>query len=131
MLDRPVRIVHCEGSQSFLLLTRDWLEDHHDLEIVHSALGADEALSAVRALHPDVVVTDTFGLPSDPAILTALREAAPGARLVIFTGYRESHLHPAVRQFADAVVTKSHHELSLVETIRALLADQEPGSNRQ
>ena len=67
MLHRPVRIVHCDDSQSFLLLTRDWLEDHRDLEIVHSALGADEALSAVRALHPDVVVTDTFGSPSDPA----------------------------------------------------------------
>ena len=126
---RPVRIVHCDDSESFLLLTRDWLEDHGDLEIVHSALGADEALAAVRALNPDVVVTDTFGSPSDPAILTALHDAAPGARLVIFTGYPASHLHPTVRQLADAVVTKSHHELSLVETIRALLDDRERGSS--
>ena len=49
---------------------------------------------------------------------------------MIFTGYPESHLHPTVRQLADAVVTKSHHELGLVETIRALGHNQRLNARR-
>jgi hypothetical protein len=66
-------------------------------------------------------VTDTFGSTTDPTILAALHEAAVRARLVIFTGYRESQLHPAVRRLAHAVVTKSHDETGLARTIRALV----------
>jgi len=50
--------------------------------------------------------------------------------LLVLTGYRELHLHAAVRQTADAVITKSHDEAQLVETIRALVAGRDPGADQ-
>jgi len=122
--DQPCRIVHCDDSPSFLMLARHWFEDHGDLEIVHSALGIRDALEHVRALQPEVVVTDTFGSSTDPTHLGWLREAAPAAALVIFTGYREDQLGGELREMADAVVTKQHDERELVATIRRLTGDR-------
>jgi DNA-binding NarL/FixJ family response regulator len=118
--DAPRRIVHCDDSPSFLMLMRHWLEDHEDLELVHSALGIRDAIEQVRALQPDVVVTDTFGSATDPTYLGWLRDAAPAAVVVIHTGYVESQLGPELRDVADAVVTKQHDERELVAAIRRL-----------
>ena len=118
--DQPLRIVHCDDSPSFLMLTRHWLEDRPDLEVVHSALGIRDAIEHVRALQPDVIVTDTFGSSNDPTYLGWLHDAAPSARLVIFTGYRAEQLGEPLRELADAVVTKAHDERGLVAAIRGL-----------
>ena len=106
------------------MLTRHWFEDHPDLEIVHSALGIRDAIEHVAALQPDVVVTDTFGSSADATYLGWLRDAAPPALLVIFTGYREGQLGEALRELADAVVTKQHDERELVTVIRRLRGDR-------
>ena len=124
MQDRPLRIVHCDDSPSFLTLARHWLGDHPDLEIVHSALGIRDAIEHVRALQPDVVVTDTFGSAHDPTHLGWLHDAAPSARLVIFTGYRATQLGEELRVVADAVVTKQHDERELVAVLRRLGAER-------
>lgn len=116
----PLRIVHCDDSESFSLLVRDWLEDHPDVEVVHTAHGIREAIDRVREVQPDVVVTDTLGASSDPRYLTWLRDAAPRARLVVFTGYLRSQLHPDVVALADAIVTKGIDESELVRVLRSL-----------
>jgi DNA-binding NarL/FixJ family response regulator len=120
--DRALRIVHCDDSPSFLMLMRHWLEDHPGLQIVHSALGIRDAIEHVRALQPDVVVTDTFGSATDASYLRWLREAAPGARLVIFTGYLPTQLGPELGEVADAVVTKHVDEREVVDAIRRVAA---------
>ena len=74
----------------------------------------------MRALQPDVVVSDTFGAPDDPTYLGWLHDAAPDARLVVFTGYREAQLGESLRVVADAVVTKHHDERELVAAVRRL-----------
>ena len=124
MPDQTLRIIHCDDSPSFLTLMRHWFEDHPDLEIVHSALGIRDAIEHVRALQPDVVVTDTFGSSADATHLGWLRDAAPPARLVIYTGYREDQLGDGLREVADAVVTKQHDERELVAVIRRLTGDR-------
>jgi DNA-binding NarL/FixJ family response regulator len=106
------------------MLTRHWLEDHPDLTIVHSALGVRDAIEHVQALQPDVVVTDTFGSAQDPTYLGWLHDAAPSARLVIFTGYREDQIGRELRLVADAVVTKGHDERQLVATLRRITRER-------
>jgi DNA-binding NarL/FixJ family response regulator len=116
----PLRVVHCDDSPSFLMLMRHWFEDHPDVRIVHSALGIRDAIEHVRALRPDLIISDTLGSATDPSHLRWLREAAPGARLVIFTGYLERQLDPALRAVADRVVTKGVDERELLAAIRAI-----------
>jgi DNA-binding NarL/FixJ family response regulator len=122
--DQPLRIVHCDDSPSFLMLARHWLEDHPDLEITYSALGVRDAIEHVRALQPDVVITDTFGSAHDATYLGWLHDAAPSAQLVILTGYREDQLGEELRVVADAVVTKQHDERELVAALRRLTGER-------
>ena len=124
MPGRRIRVVHCDDSPSFLVLVKHWFEDHPDLELVHSALGLRDAIEQIRALQPDVIVTDTFGSAGDAASLAWLHDAAPGARLVVFTGYRESQLHADLVALADAVVTKGLDEDALVGTIRRIAGER-------
>ena len=119
MTDPPLRIVHCDDSDDVLVLLEHWLEDHPDLELVASAHGIRAAIEAARAHQPDVIVTDTMGMGGSETFLGWLHDAAPSARIVLFTGY-ERHQLGAVAERADAVVTKRVDEVELVAAVRAL-----------
>jgi len=116
----PLRIIHCDDSPDFLLLVEHWFEDHPDLEIVASALGIRAAIELVERHRPDVVVTDTLGSPRDASLLRWLHDAAPDARLVIFTGYASQQLAPDLACLADAIVSKTADERELVAALRSL-----------
>jgi len=121
-VDPPIRIVHCDDSPDLLLLVEHWFEDHPDLVVVASALGIRAAIELVELHKPDVVVTDTLGSPRDPSLLLWLHDAAPNAKLVIYSGYRPDQLAPALTRLADRIVTKTSDELELVAALRSLTA---------
>ncbi len=116
----PLRIVHCDDSADVLILFEHWLEDHPDLELVASAHGIRAAIEDARRLQPDVIVTDTMGMTGNGAFLGWLRDAAPGAALVLFTGYEAFQLDPAVVAHVDRIVTKKVDETELVAQLRSL-----------
>jgi len=120
-----VRIFCCDDSESFLVLLEDWLEDHDDVELVGTATTREDALARVAHARADVVVTDTFAPFGDVAFLEALKAAAPGVPLVLYTGYTADQLTREVVRAVDAVVVKSADEMPLVRALRALTA--EPG----
>ena len=116
----PLRIVHCDDSADFLMLFEHWLEDHPDLLLVSSAQGMREAIDQVHRLQPDVVVTDTMGVTGSAAFLGWLRDAAPGASIVLFTGYEAFQLDRPIVELVDRVVTKRIDEHELVAELRSL-----------
>jgi DNA-binding NarL/FixJ family response regulator len=116
----PLRIVHCDDSPDVLLLVEHWFEDHPDLDVVASALGIRAAIELVGQHRPDVVVTDTLGSPRDASLLAWLHDAAPDAKLVVYTGYRPHQLAPELVQLADRIVTKSSDDVDLVAALRSL-----------
>jgi DNA-binding NarL/FixJ family response regulator len=116
----PLRIVHCDDSPDVLLLVEHWFEDHPDLDVVASALGIRAAIEQVGRHQPDVVVTDTLGSPRDASLLLWLHEAAPEARLIIYTGYAPHQLAPELTRIAERVVTKTSDEHDLVAALRAV-----------
>jgi two-component system, response regulator, stage 0 sporulation protein A len=116
-----MRIFCCDDSPSFLLLLEDWLDDHDDIELVGTAEDRAGALARVQDGELDVIVTDTFAPFGDARFLRALREAAPGARIVLYTGYSATELPDCVIGAADAVVRKGADEQSLVDALRALM----------
>jgi DNA-binding NarL/FixJ family response regulator len=115
-----LRVLHCDDSRSFLVLVQDWFEDYDDLELVCSTSEIREAVRGAKELAPDVIVTDTFGSPSTAEFVLCLRDAAPGCRVVLFTGYLLSQLHPDVVAAVDRVVVKGIDEQALVAVLRSL-----------
>jgi DNA-binding NarL/FixJ family response regulator len=121
---RRLRIVHCDDASSFRTLVRYWLEDYPAFEIVGGASDAHAAVTIAHTLRPDVIVTDTFGAAADPTLVRSLRVAAPGAMLIVLTGYLEEQLHPEIARIADRVVTKAYNEARLVEVLDGALIDK-------
>ena len=45
------------------------------------------ALAALPEARPDVVLLDTLGKPGDDTLLLAIREVAPGRKVIVYSGY--------------------------------------------
>ncbi|MFL5847286.1 MAG: hypothetical protein ACJ762_21630 [Solirubrobacteraceae bacterium] len=87
-----VRVFHCDDSSAFRVLVREMLTDLGSVEMVGEAARLDEALAKLPDAHPHVVLVDLFEREREGELLTLLREAAPGARLVLYTGMPENHV---------------------------------------
>lgn len=98
-----VRVFHCDDSEPFRLLVREMLTDLGGVEVVGGAASLDDTLAALPGAGADTVLVDLVERAREAEMLGLLREAAPGARLVLYTGM------PAERApaGADAHVHKS------------------------
>ncbi|HJL71017.1 MAG TPA: response regulator transcription factor, partial [Anaerolineales bacterium] len=86
-----------------------FLSKFDDLDVVGTAGDGSAVLEQVRALHPDVVLTD-IRMPGMNGIELArrLRLAHPQMRIIIFTTYDdEQYLYDALRTGAQAYLLKS------------------------
>jgi|SRR6185437_499112 len=99
------------------------LFEDENYEVVGSAESAEKLIELVRALRPDMVVTD-LSMPGD--IFSAIQFASrSGAKVAIFTAYADVGL--ALRAFeagAGAFVLKGRPSEDLFEALRALESDQ-------
>ena len=107
-----IRVLLCDDSRSLATLVEHWLEDHEDLEFAGAIQHKEDCLSAVTRTRPDVVLLDTMGDPYDASTLATIRSAAPGARVIIYSGYVALLGEDALPR-ADAFLDKGadHHEL--------------------
>jgi DNA-binding NarL/FixJ family response regulator len=85
----PVRVFHCDDSSSFRLLVREVLRDREDVTVVGEAPSVDDALAALPASGADVVLLDLIGGTQEDALVAMLREVAPEARFVVYSGVPE------------------------------------------
>jgi DNA-binding NarL/FixJ family response regulator len=111
-----IRVFHCDDSQAFTRLVWHWLTRHEDIDHVGAANSVDEALELVAGARPDVILLDTMGSPGDPKLLGEMRRRAPGARIVVYSGYVGLM---ELDGEADAYVAKSDHDDELLAAIRA------------
>jgi DNA-binding NarL/FixJ family response regulator len=116
---RTIRVFHCDDSRAFTRLCWFWLSAHADIDHVGEAHTVEAALEAITLLHPDVVLLDTMGSPTDLAALHDIRARAPGARVVVLSGY--VNLMPLDGD-ADAYVAKGDDEGPLLDAIRSVVA---------
>src|SRR3954451_2466801 len=114
------RVFHCDDSEAFTRLVAFWLAEHADIEHVGQAHTADAALAALPAVQPDVVLLDTMGVPGDDSLLHAIRDAAPAARVIVYSGYVRLMQDGALGDTADAYLHKGDEEDELVAAIRAV-----------
>ena len=98
-----------------------WLAEQDDMEHVGEAHTAADALAALPAAKPDVVLLDTLGKPGDNSLLLAVRDAAPGAKVIVYSGYVRLMQEGAQGEGADAYLEKGDDEGPLLDAIRAVV----------
>jgi DNA-binding NarL/FixJ family response regulator len=117
-MPEPIRVFHCDDSPAFTRLVGHWLEEHPGIEHAGAAHSGAEALAALPAARPDVVLLDTMGNPGDDALLAQIRAAVPEARIVVYSGYINLIGREQIENGADAYVEKADDEQALVAAIR-------------
>jgi DNA-binding NarL/FixJ family response regulator len=130
-----VRIVLTDSSEVFRIGLRALLADARDIVVAAEASDAASALAAARAHAPDLVVTD-LDLPDESglALAGALREAAPGTRVLVLAQVASE---VSVRQAAAAGVggylLKSQPASEILAAVREAAAGRplEPPATRE
>jgi DNA-binding NarL/FixJ family response regulator len=93
------------------------------LVVVGSAESGRSALERAAGLHPDLVLLD-LRLPDmlAPEIVVGLREAVPGARIVVFTAHGDHHgVAAALDAGAHGALLKDAAATDLVSALRRVL----------
>jgi DNA-binding NarL/FixJ family response regulator len=115
-----MRIFLCDDSHSFAIAVGFWLEEADDLDLVGVAHDRDQALAALPAANPDVVLLDTMGAGERALTVDDVREASGGAKIVVYSG----HAPRAARQFVtgepDGFLVKGDEPDHLIGALRAL-----------
>jgi NarL family two-component system response regulator LiaR len=99
---------------------RTFLELQGDIEVVGEAADGEQALAAVSALAPDVVLMDLVMPRLDGvSAIERLREVAPATRVIVLTSFLdEDKVLPAVRAGAAGYLLKDVQPAELVRAIR-------------
>jgi len=123
-LDRQVKVLIVDDHG----LVRDSLSSslchRADLEVVGVAEDADDAITKVLELQPDVVLMDIDmpGISCFDAI-QILRSRAPQIKVILVTAYEhDEHIEQALRVKANGFVTKSEGLACLTEAVRNVAA---------
>ena len=102
------------------------LEDEADFEVVGSAGSAEEGLTLVERLRPDVVLLD-LELPAMTGVEAIPRfvEASPGTRVLVFTAYdTDERVFGAIRSGARGYLLKGATAAEIARAIRAVHAGE-------
>jgi DNA-binding NarL/FixJ family response regulator len=99
---------------------RHWLDDVDEIEHVGAAHTGAEALEMLAGTQPDVVLLDTMGSPGDDSLLLRIRRAAPGARVIVYSGYLSILDSEHLGGDADAYLEKGDDDRALVAMILAV-----------
>lgn len=120
-----LRVFIADDSIGFPTLASAWLEGADDIEVVGAARTAEEALEAVVAAAPDVVLLDRL-LPQpehSARVLAHVREHLPGTAVLLVSGMSESDLaDEAQAAGADAHISKAANAETLVAAVRRAAA---------
>ena len=99
----PVRVFHGDDSESYRHLIREIVSDG-DIEIVGGAGTPEGVVDGVTETKPDVVLLDQFG---GAALIAAIREACPGAKIIVLSGYNPEDGDDDLAALSDGYVVKS------------------------
>ena len=119
-MPQDLRIFHCDDSAAFTRLVRHWLDEHEGIEHVGEAHDGEEALKRIPQASPDVVLLDSMGSPGDTSLLRRIREAAPRARVIVYSGYVSILDAGELGGEADAYLEKGDDERQLIAMINAV-----------
>jgi DNA-binding NarL/FixJ family response regulator len=97
-------VFHCDDSSSFRVLVREVLAEYDDVEMVGEAGSPGEALAALVAAYPDVVLLDLLPPDTHDDLVATIARRVPDARIVVYSGYPASvarQRHPAACAYLE------------------------------
>jgi DNA-binding NarL/FixJ family response regulator len=106
---------------------RSLLNMEADLEVVGEAESCDKGLEVVRAVKPNLVITD-IGLPgrSGLTIIPELKVLDPLIRILVLTAHcTDEYVRAALEYGADGYVLKDASRAELMTGIRTVMAGQQ------
>jgi DNA-binding NarL/FixJ family response regulator len=120
--DRPrglISVFVCDDSPAERFLMGQLIKERRDLYLAGAASSAVGAVQAIEAAQPDVVLLDHLDHDGDVSIIVrAIREAAPGVKLLIRSGLPASQIVGV--SSADGYVEKAQDADVLWDAIAAV-----------
>jgi DNA-binding NarL/FixJ family response regulator len=94
-----IDVLLCDDSEAFRRLTALQLADDGRFRLVGEAAGAEQCLTESARAEPDIVLLDHGVVaPGDwERFVATLRQAAPGARVLLFSGLPPDRLQERAR----------------------------------
>jgi DNA-binding NarL/FixJ family response regulator len=117
------RILIVDDAEDIRTLIRLKLGREQGLEVVGEAADGVDAVEQARALQPDLVLLD-MAMPRMDGLqaLPLIREAVPGVRVVVLSGFNQSTLErEALAAGADRYVVKGGPMKEIVDVVADLL----------
>jgi chemotaxis response regulator CheB len=113
-------VLVCDDAADMRALLRDALEDDPGLHVVGEADDGVATLALAAELQPDVVLLD-IGMPGPATgdIVAGVRRAAPGAAIVVLSGYGPERLDPRAAGEVHAHLPKTTDLAAIRRTLRA------------
>ena len=118
---RPLSIVIVDDHALLRMGTRQILNEAEGMQVVAEAADAAEALDAVRATHPDIVLVD-IRLPDQNGIEVARQvvELSPATKVVVLSAYDdEDYVRAAIEAGVSGYLLKTMPGDELVRAVRA------------
>lgn len=120
-----LRVFIADDSLGFGTLAAAWLDAHPEIEVVGAARSARDAIAAVAAAQPDVVILDRL-LPQpehSEQVLGHVREHLPEARVLLVSGMPDEDLADEARNAgADGHVSKAANADALTDAVLKVAA---------
>jgi DNA-binding NarL/FixJ family response regulator len=120
-----LRVFIADDSLGFGTLAAAWLDAYDDIEVVGAVRSADEAIAALIAARPDVVILDRL-LPQpehSEQVLEHVRAALPAAAVLLVSGMSDEDLAGEARSAgADGHVSKAANAEALADAVRRVAA---------
>jgi len=113
-------VLVCDDAADMRALLRDALDADPRLRVVGEAADGAATLALAAELQPDVVLLD-IGMPGPEAgeVVAGVRRAAPGAAIVVLSGYGPERLDPHAASEVHAHLPKTTDLESVRRTLRA------------
>lgn len=126
----PIRVVIVDDHRVLAELLTAALSTSDEVAVIESVGTAAEAIGAVRARQPDVVVLD-YDLPDADgvAVVSSIKDACPTCRVLMLTSYTDPViLNEALDAGCDGYVTKRNGASEILSAVLAVAADETPVS---
>ena len=117
----PIRVLIADDHEIVRRGLRLFLDLQDGLEVVGEASDGAEAAVLAESGEPDVVVMDLSMPNVDGVEATRLvREACPGAKVLVLSSFVDERVIPALRAGADGYLTKDSGAEQLADAVRAV-----------